>query len=90
MTDIFRPKIKCKTLFGGTLCLCEVSRFLSKFLTDYAAATLGAGDDFRGPSGQVLPLPLRFSLLRAGSFLRNGPYLNSTLVPEQVFSKSAI
>ena len=52
--------------------------------------TLGAGDDFRGPSGQVLPLPLRFSLLRAGSFLRNGPYLNSTLVPEQVFSKSAI
>ena len=38
ITDIFRPKIKCTTLFGGTLCLCEVSRFLSKFLTDYAAA----------------------------------------------------
>ena len=26
ITDIFRPKIKCTTLFGGLLCLCEVSR----------------------------------------------------------------
>ena len=26
ITDIFRPKIKCRTLFGGLLCLCEVSR----------------------------------------------------------------
>ena len=31
ITDIFRPKIKCTTLFGGTLCLSEVSRFLSTF-----------------------------------------------------------
>ena len=38
ITDIFRPKIKCTTLFGGTLCLCEVSRFLSKLLTDHATA----------------------------------------------------
>ena len=33
ITDTFRPRIKCTTL-----CLCEVSRFLSKFLTDHAAA----------------------------------------------------
>ena len=26
ITDRFRPKIKCTTLFGGTLCLCEVMR----------------------------------------------------------------
>ena len=26
------------TLFGGLLCLCEVSRFLSKLLTDHATA----------------------------------------------------
>ena len=38
ITDIFRPKIKCTTLFGGTLCLCEFSRFLSKLLTDHATA----------------------------------------------------
>ena len=38
VTDIFRPKIKCTTLFGGLLCLCEVSRFLSKLLTDHATA----------------------------------------------------
>ena len=38
ITDIFRPKIKCTTLFGGMLCLGEVSRFLSKFLTDHAMA----------------------------------------------------
>ena len=38
--------------------------FLSKFLTDHAAAAsiLGAGDDFRGPSGQALPLSSRVSL----------------------------
>ena len=29
ITDIFRPRIKCITVFGGTLCLCEISRFLS-------------------------------------------------------------
>ena len=38
ITDIFRPKIKCTTLFGGLLCLCEVSRFLSKLLTDHTKA----------------------------------------------------
>ena len=38
ITDIFRPRIKCTTLFGGTLCLCEVSQFLSKLLTDHATA----------------------------------------------------
>ena len=38
ITDIFRPKIKCTTLFGGLLCLCQVSRFLSKLLTDHATA----------------------------------------------------
>ena len=38
ITDIVRPKIKCTTLFSGTLFLCEVSRFLSKLLTDYATA----------------------------------------------------
>ena len=38
ITDIIKPKIKCTTLFGGTLFLCEVSRFLSKFLTDHVAA----------------------------------------------------
>ena len=32
--------------------------------------TLGAGDVFRGPSGQALPLPSRVSLSRARSFLR--------------------
>ena len=30
---------------------------------------LGVGDDFRGPSGQALPLPLRVSLARARSLL---------------------
>ena len=39
ITDIFRPRIKCTTLFGSALCLCEVSCFLSKFLTDHAAAS---------------------------------------------------
>ena len=38
ITDIFRPNIKYATLFGDTLCLCEVSRFLSKLLTDLATA----------------------------------------------------
>ena len=38
VTDIFRPTIKCTTLFGGTLFLCEVRRFLSKLLTDHATA----------------------------------------------------
>ena len=38
ITDIFRPRIKCTTLFGGTLCLCKVSRILSKLLTDHATA----------------------------------------------------
>ena len=33
ITDTFRPRIKCTTLFGGTLFLCEVSRFLSKLWT---------------------------------------------------------
>ena len=37
---------------------------------------LGAGDDFRGPSGHALPLPLGVSLSRAHSFLR--PLLPST------------
>ena len=30
---------------------------------------LGAGNDFRGPSGQALPLPLRVSFSRARFFL---------------------
>ena len=38
ITDIFRPKIKCTSLFGGTLCLWEVSRFLSNLCTDHATA----------------------------------------------------
>ena len=36
ITDIFRPWIKCTTLFGGALCLCDVSHFMSKLLTDDA------------------------------------------------------
>ena len=63
ITDIFRPRIKCTTLFGGTLCLCEVSRFLSKFLTDLAGGCQvirwGPETIFAGASGQVLPLPSR-------------------------------
>ena len=43
ITDIVRPKIKCTTLFGGTLCLCEVSRFLPKLLTDHATAARWLG-----------------------------------------------
>ena len=65
--------IKCTTLFAGTLCLCEVSRFLSKWLTDHVAAAswIGGGRRFRrGPSGQAHPLPSRVSLSRAHSFLR--------------------
>ena len=69
--DILRPKIKCTTLFGGTLCLCEVSRFLSKLLTRKGCQVirLGAGNDFRGPSGQGLPLPSGVSFSRARFFL---------------------
>ena len=73
ITDTFRPRIKCTTLFGGTLCLCEVSRFLSKLLTSCNGCQiirLGVGDDFRGPSGQALPLPSRVSFLRTRFFLR--------------------
>ena len=73
ITDIFRPKIKCTTLFGGTLCLCEVSCFLSKLLTSCNGCQvirLGVGDNFRGPSGQALPLPSRVSFLRTRFFLR--------------------
>ena len=61
ITDIFRPKIKCTTLFGGTLCLCEVSRFLSKLLT--ARTRLpgnwrGAGKRFSGAFRAGAPSPL--------------------------------
>ena len=38
ITDIFRPRTKCTTLFSGTPCLCEVSHFLSKLLTHHATA----------------------------------------------------
>ena len=38
ITDIFRPRIKCTTLFGGALYLYEVRRFLSKFFSNHAAA----------------------------------------------------
>ena len=43
ITDIFRPKIKYTTLFGGLLCLYKVSRFLSKLLTDHATETIFGG-----------------------------------------------
>ena len=79
ITDIFRPRIKCTTLFGGALCLCEVSRFLSNFLTScssFQVIRLGAGDDFPGPSGHALPLLSRVSLSHAHSFLH--PLLPST------------
>ena len=37
--------------------------------SDCQVIRLGAGDDFRGPSGQALPLPLRVSFSRARFFL---------------------
>ena len=70
--DIFRPKIKCTTLFGGTLCARSVV-FCQNFWQITArngcqVIRLGAGNDFRGPSGQALPLPSRVSFSRARFF----------------------
>ena len=75
ITDRFRPKIKCTTLFGGTLCLCEVMRsdvFCQNFwqITQRLPGNWrGGGKRFSGPSGQALPLPLRVSFSRARFFL---------------------
>ena len=66
ITDIFRPRIECTGLFGGTLCLCEFSCFLLKFFTDHAAAArcrvspclgpvLSCTCCFEGPVTQTMP-----------------------------------
>ena len=66
ITDIFRPKIKCTTLFGGTLCLCKT---FDRSRNGCQVIRLGAGNDFCEPSGQALPLPSRVSFSCARFFL---------------------
>ena len=59
-------------LFGGTLCLSEVSRFLSKLLTDHvtAARLLGWGEKrFSGAFRAGAPSPLARLLLARPFFL---------------------
>ena len=74
ITDIFRPKIKCTTLFGGNLCfvrgqLFSVKTFDRSRRNGCQVIGEGAGNDFRGPSVQALPLPSRVSFSRARFFL---------------------
>ena len=72
---IFRPRIKCTTLFLRHALFVRGQSFSVKIFDRLRSGchliSLGAGDDFRGPSGKALPLPSRFSPLRAGSFLRS-------------------
>ena len=65
--DIFRPKIKCTTLFvrGQSFSVKTFDRSHN----GCQIIRLGAGNDFRGPSGQALPLPSRVSFSRARFFL---------------------
>ena len=65
ITDIFRPKRKCTTFFARTLCLSEVSRFLSNFWQLAQGCQVigeGPGNGFPGPSVQALPLPSRVTV----------------------------
>ena len=74
ITDIFRPKIKCTTLFGGNLCFVRGQSFSVKTFdrsrrNGCQVIGEGTGNDFRGPSVQALPLPSRVSFSRARFFL---------------------
>ena len=48
----------------------------------------GAGNDFHGPLGQALPLPLRVSLSRARSFFHSNTCKRYTAKQSVFFSKS--
>ena len=81
ITEIFKPRIKImyntfwqRSLFvWGQLFSAKI---FDRSCSGFQVFRLGAGDDFCGPSGHALPLPLRVSLSRAHSFLR--PLLPST------------
>ena len=81
ITDIFKPRIKImyntfwqRSLFvWGQLFSVKI---FDRSRSGFQVFRLGAGDDFCGPSGHALPLPLRVSLSRTHSFLR--PLLPST------------
>ena len=65
ITDISRPKIKCTTLFGQSFSVKTFDRSRN----GCQVFGEGAGNDFRGPSVQALPLPWRVSFSRARFFL---------------------
>ena len=74
LTDTFRPRIKCTTpfFFAARFVCARSVVFCQNFdrsCSGCQTIRLGVGDDFRGPSGQALPLPSRVSLSRTRSFL---------------------
>ena len=70
VTDIFRPRIKCTTLFGGTLGLCEVSHFRSRLSPNgFQVIRLGRETIFVGLPGRCsLSSRVSSSLARVFSF----------------------